>query len=466
MLTVRNVHFLAQTLDHLFGHKDAVLRHHLHQLFIAVWIIGMLLFDQLLKLFADRLHARLLWIVFSCQEELHRVDTERRLQVFIFQRCRNDLLLHSQRICQLLNRQQLHIARAIAEEWLLHLNQRFGDLHQCVSTEIYFFLQCSCIGHFCFQILPLLTVIRSLSTTKHVLVFLVNFNLREGKIVECNVIFVDKFNHHHIGQDVRRTAVAAVLGTWLWIELTDAQHRLFNLPLCFARFLHHLQNVHTSGQVHFLQQCLCQLVLFIQLHTQTFLQAGCTNTQRFQRMDDCQRFFKFGFTVSLFDQILFLCQQVAVFIQTADQILRRTANPRVQLLFCQLSAQMIPQRLALSGVEQRIVRLVHLRQLGLLVKVAQTFLKVVGLQPGCLAGAQVLIGIAGQVFFDFDDRIFQHHLIEVLIEPLCIHLQYFQLSCTDSFFVSIHLLFTSDCCLTTPHLITKGAISSIYLHLL
>ena len=138
-------------------------------------------------------------------------------------------------------------------------------------------------------------------------------------------------------------------------------------------------------------------------------------------MQDRQRFLKFRFTVALFGKVLRLCQQVAVFIQAACQVDGGAAHPFGQLQHADLFGQMLFQRFVAADVEYGIIGLFQSGQFHLLVKIAQAFLKVVGFQPLGFAGAHIFIGVAGQIFLQFDYRIFQHRLIQVLVQMQSIH---------------------------------------------
>ena len=132
-------------------------------------------------------------------------------------------------------------------------------------------------------------------------------------------------------------------------------------------------------------------------------------------MDNRECLFILRFAKSLFGQILRTCKQITIFIQTTDQIGSSVANLLGERKLCNLSKQMLFQSFTVFGIEHCIIRFLCLWKFGFLIKVAQTFLKVVGFQPLCLAGTQIFIGITGQIFLNFDYRIFQHHLVEVVI---------------------------------------------------
>ena len=119
VFAVGDVQLLAQTFYQLFGGKDAVLCQQLGKLFIGVRLIGLFCTHDGRQLGADCLHALLLWLVFPCNEEFHRVHAEWRLQVFMLENSADQL--HRQMDClgKLLDRQQFHVAGTEAEERLL-----------------------------------------------------------------------------------------------------------------------------------------------------------------------------------------------------------------------------------------------------------------------------------------------------------------------------------------------------------
>ena len=205
-------------------------------------------------------------MMFPCKEEFHRVNTERRLEIFVFESSGYQFGFHTQCLSKFCDWKQLHIARAIAEERFLKFDQSLGDLDQCFSTELDFMLEIFCIGNLFFQIAAFLTVY----TAEHVEIIFIDFNLRKCKIAECNIVFIDKLDHHHIRLDVWGTAVALILGTRFWVEQTNAEHSLLDFLLGAFKAFAHLMDVRTAGQVNFIQKLACNGVLLIQLKQQTF----------------------------------------------------------------------------------------------------------------------------------------------------------------------------------------------------
>ena len=92
--------------------------------------------------------------------------------------------------------------------------RKFAQTPPHSFKELDFMLEILCIGNFFFQIAAFLTVY----TAEHVEIIFINFNLRKCKIAECDIVFIDKFDHHHIRLDVWGTAVALILGTRFWVE--------------------------------------------------------------------------------------------------------------------------------------------------------------------------------------------------------------------------------------------------------